>query len=434
LILKKVVIITRSFPPVNKTASMRPLAWAKYMNKFGYKPVIITRNWDREIKVEEDVNFPSGKKVKHISFDEYEVYYVPFSANLNYRLINTFGRVRGTSRLFRKIQKTIGHFFIFNPYKKLYKFAKSYLKTEDVHSFILTVPPFKMLELGYKLNKSTGVKWIADFRDEWHTSDMTKVPRKNYKGIFKNLKHFCSPDSYRQEKKWTSNCFLFTTVSPSGVEKMESFLGIDGRYLPNGFFKDDFKEVEKPELYDHFTITYAGWLYGTQQIEVLLSAFKNIYARDNSVKLKLLLVGGKSFRGVEKRMKELTIGFEHMVELTDRVSKSNSIAMQLKSHLLLLCSHKNAKGIPSSKLYEYIGLRKSVLACPGDDGIIDETLKEMQNGFICNSVEETEELILRLMKEYKEIGGIHISFQEDKRLNYSREKQTEDMCNLLNSM
>ena len=32
---------------------------------------------------------------------------------------------------------------------------------------------------------------------------------------------------------------------------MESFLGIDGRYLPNGFFKDDFKEVEKPELYDH---------------------------------------------------------------------------------------------------------------------------------------------------------------------------------------
>ncbi len=411
---------------------MRPLAWAENMHKHGIYPIIITRNWDREIKVEDDVNFPSGKKIKHEKKDNYEVYYVPFKGNLEYRFINRFGRIKGTSRLMWEIQKAIGHFFIFNPYRKMFKFTKQYLIENKIGVFVLTVPPFNMLELGYRLNKATGVKWVADYRDEWHTSDMLDIPKRDYSGLLGGIKKIFRPDSYNNEKKWTGSSTLITTVAPSGVKNLQNYNSVKGAYIPNGFFEHEFDEhLKELPPYKVFTITYAGWLYQTQQIEILLGALNKMYQQDPNVNVRLLLVGGKSFKGMESRINKEAKEISHLVELTDRKTRAESFEMQMKSQLLLLCSHKNAKGIPSSKLYEYIALRKPVLVCPGDDGIIDQTIKEMQNGFICNSIDETVELLQQKIKEFEDTGAISTNFQESLRENYTREIQTKEMAKLL---
>lgn len=420
--------------PVNKTATMRPLAWAKFMNQYGYKPIIITRNWDRTITTEDDVHFPSGKRIKHEIKDGYEVYYVPFKGTIEHRLINHIGRIKGASWLFSKIQKTFGHFFIFHPYRNFYKFARKYIEKENIDFVIVTVPPFDLLKIGYKLNKATGVKWIADYRDEWHTSEIKTIISKGYSGFIGKIKQLFSPDTIENEKNWLKSSSCFTTVTPLGVSRMSKFLNIPGNYIPNGFFKNEFDTVEPVQLFDVFTITYAGWLYESQQIEVLIQAIKNLHKKDRLIKVRLLFVGGNSFRGMSDRISKLSVGIEHLVEMTDRVSRKDSIAIQKRSHLLLLCSHVDSKSIPSSKLYEYIALRKPVLVCPGDFGIINETIEKMQNGFICRSVEEAESSLSSIMNEISEKGIINISFNENLRDSFSRENQTKSICEVLDSI
>jgi hypothetical protein len=100
--LKKVLILGYFFPPCNLTASQRSLGWAKYLNKFGYYPIIITRNWDYPINVPEDIHYDSGKEIIHEQFDTHAVYYLTYRGNLRDRLYTKYGNSR-----FKYLRKTL---------------------------------------------------------------------------------------------------------------------------------------------------------------------------------------------------------------------------------------------------------------------------------------------------------------------------------------
>lgn len=107
-----------------------------------------------------------------------------------------------------------------------------------------------------------------------------------------------------------------------------------------------------------------------------------------AVKLKVVFIGGLSFSGMEQRIMKLMKGYEQYVELTGRVSKAVSLEMQRRSSLLLLVAHKNTGAIPSSKLYEYIGLERQVMLVPGDNGIMQKELLTNGIGLVINSLDE----------------------------------------------
>ncbi len=55
------------------TPAFRTYSWAKYFKKFGYYPVVISRNWDIPIANQTDVDKVTGTGVKHEINDDYEV-------------------------------------------------------------------------------------------------------------------------------------------------------------------------------------------------------------------------------------------------------------------------------------------------------------------------------------------------------------------------
>ena len=429
--MKKVVIITRSFPPVNKTAALRPLAWGKYMREFGYDPIIITRDWSNSVDSEYDLYKPSGKRIECVRADTFQVYYVPYDATLLERFTSKI-RIKGSWRLIKLFHDRIGNWFLFHPYRSLYKFSLKLLKNESPDLFILTVPPFNMLDLGFRLNRKSNVPWVVDYRDEYSTSDLVnlKAVKRSRFTIWKRKK--LGIYNFQDEKELIRSSKFFTTVAPSGVDKIKKLTGKNGYCIPNGFFENEFENIPsylKP--FKIFTITYPGWLYKSQQIEIILSSIKKHNSKFPNKKVRLVILGGISFPLVRDRINCVDPNYSSYVEITERVSRKESIEFQLKSHLLLLCAHKGAKGIPSSKLYEYIALRKPILVCPGDKGIIDETIQEMQNGFICNTVEETVSLINDKWEEFNSSGSIKIPYREDLRINYNRNGQTKKLCKIL---
>ena len=99
----KVLILAYFFPPCNITASQRSFSWAKYFYRKGLYPVIITRKWERPVKVQSDGHYATTEGVKIEKFEHYEVHYLPYVPSLRDRIYTgNPGKIKG---IFQKISQ-----------------------------------------------------------------------------------------------------------------------------------------------------------------------------------------------------------------------------------------------------------------------------------------------------------------------------------------
>ncbi|MBI9068005.1 MAG: hypothetical protein JEZ09_11980 [Salinivirgaceae bacterium] len=425
--MKKILIFSYFFTPCNLTASQRALGWVKYLHKFGYYPTMITRNWDVEIKEQKDISKMSGQSIIHEKYDTHEVYYLPYKGNLRDKLFSKYGEkysfVRKTLSLIELIGSNYSNIFI--PFSQIYFFSKQLVAKNNFKALIITANPFILFRFGYLLNKKFNIPWIADYRDDWSTSELTD---KN--GALNKLLHILD---CRSEKKWIKNAKFITSVSPSYTNKISNFTGVKGEILYNGFFEEEYKDIDPKPLFKEITLTYNGTLYATQNVEIFIEGFKKAikYLKGSSKKLRLYFPGLDFKPDQGKRIRNLLKGYEDFYIITDRISRNEVLKIQQKSHALLMFPHNNIKGIPSSKLYEYLGLRKPILVSPSDHDILEKTLLETNSGKVCNASEEVFNFLLMLVSNYaKNIE----EFSFENRLLYSRKEQTKKLAQLLDSI
>ena len=91
------------------------------------------------------------------------------------------------------------------------------------------------------------------------------------------------------------------------------------------------------------------------------------------------------------------------------------------------------KGIPSSKLYEYIGLQKPILVCPNDHDIIEQTISQYGDGCICENAEAVYSYVVKSASEYNP-NTMHEINKEKGTREFSRKKQTGVLAALLDSL
>jgi glycosyltransferase involved in cell wall biosynthesis len=297
--LRKVVILSYFFPPCNLTASQRSLGWAKYLHEFGYYPVIITRNWDHPINGPDDMHHNSGSKLVIEKHAGYEVHYVPFKGNLRDRLYSKYGKkkytiLRKSLSLIEQVSSNIGNMFF--PYRDLFNHAKTYILKNKPHSIFVTASPFELFKLGYLLHKETAIPWIADYRDDWNTSEVNKE-----RGFIGSLVQKLEQNS---ERKWVSNACCITSVSPYYTQKISKYVSKPGYVLLNGYFEDDFTFYKEVPYGENYSIVYNGMLYPTQKIEVFLDAFKLLIDKHANSRNRIKLI----FPGIEFDKKESNLG------------------------------------------------------------------------------------------------------------------------------
>ena len=393
--MKKVLILSYFFPPCNLTASQRAFGWAKYLKMFGYYPIVVTRNWDIPIGTPRDVLKPTGNTIEHKVFEGYEVYYLPYKSSLRDRIFvnygdHKFGFWRRILTFVEILSENFTNFFI--PFKNLYDFSDNFLKeNKDIRYLVVTANPFTLFRFGYLLQKRHKVKWLADYRDDWNTSDFNKKS-----GIIDLCVNYLKSYS---EKKWVGTAEGITSVSEAYKNKISNFVNRPGSVMLNGYFEEEFMAESQDKSSDEiFSIVYNGSLYNSQEIEIFLTAFKKLVDLNRKKNNIRIFFPGLLFDKIQaERITKFLTGYEDFYVITPRISKQEVFAIQRKAHLLLMVAHKNLVGIPSSKLYEYIGFGKPILACPSDGDIIEETLKGYNVGEISNTSEEALE---KLQKFY----------------------------------
>lgn len=430
--LKKVLIITYFFPPCNLTASQRALGWARHLKGEGYQPIIITRNWDVHINKPDDIHIDSGDKLLHLKNDEFEAYFLPYKGNLRDKIYVKYG-----NRKFKFIRKILsllellGHSFTNKsiPFSNIYEFAEKFINEhKDVKALIITGNPFEIFRFGFLLNKKFQIPWIADYRDDWNTSVVT-FSRGIFDGILRKFQE-------HDEKKWVSSAECITTISQNYANKIGNFVNRKGHVLLNGFFEEDVNPYLNEEPFEKFTIVYNGMLYPSQEIEVFIDAFKQLVAAFPLFrkKIELRFPGILYLKEVAKRVSDLLKGFEDIVVMTERIPRMEVLKIQSKAHLLLMVAHKGAKGIPSSKIYEYLGLRKPVLICPSDDDILEETFNKYNLGYLANDKNEAFEHLKQLFEIYLSGNYRHLIANNLYTEQFSRKNQAKVLAEIIHKI
>lgn len=398
--MKKVLILSYYFPPCNLTPSERIYSWAKYFKEFGYYPIIVTRNWDLEIKGFADELKSSGEKEKWEKHDGYEVCYLPYKQSLKESFYTEQGGLQRVVYLLLTVLTNLIQLFTFkfSPLRIFYNKADAILtESKDIDYLIVSAYPYAFFEYAHDLHKKHGVKWVADYRDDWTSNEI--LNKTTFHRILNKL-------NARNERKWLSNASFYISVSDFYVEKIKRVIGggIDGFTIPNGYMRENYL-IENVATHDYLSITYVGSLYHNQPIEEFLQAFKVSIDNLQKPAMKILFLGLKSNMNAYNRVMQEMQGYEDYIVCTDRMPKQEVIQWQAASHFLLSVTYEDMKGIPGSKLYEYIALRKPVIVFPGDEDIIENTLSETGQGIVARSKKEMSELLCTIYKDY-EVGNI----------------------------
>lgn len=431
--MEKIIVLAYCFPPCNATPSERAYSWAAYLNKGNYYPVFITRNWDFDMSnASSDLFKSSGKEVRIEKFDTYEVHYIPYYASWRDQLFTktTQTKFYFIYLVFSFIYSLLNPLFIrSSSFKHIYRYADDWLgRHTDIKKMVATASPFEFFGMAYLLSKTHNLKWIADYRDDWSTSEVFKASKiKQFL-----LTHYFS----RFEKKWLSTCSSFSSVSEHLVYKIENLIKKPGTCIYNGFMPENYKEQTPQPVNKKFTLCYVGSIYSTQPIIPFLecvNTFIQSYPKD-SLQFEVQFVGIKNEPQLYASMLKTTEEYASYYSFTTRLPKKDAITLQQRAHCLLAISHQGIKGSPGSKLYEYLAIKKPVLVYPEKGDILFETLSKTKQGIFCESNEELINALHALYQNFLEHKNTSHHFDQEEINKYTREAQTDKLITMLNKL
>jgi glycosyltransferase involved in cell wall biosynthesis len=416
--MRRVLILAYYFPPSGSTAANRPYSWAQHLKEHGFYPVIITRNWHNEAIINEVQKY-----------EAYEVHYVGWKENRFSRLTDRF--VKNETFVVKYLFLLFYYSFQYlSPYVRNTGLYESYIKeycraNSDIQVCIATGGPYWLLALGVKLKKTFGISLIADYRDPWSSNKLI-----NTHGALKFIKRI--ERYYERYLAKSYDCLVTVSeVLRSQISEHILFSNRPSYVLYNGYSYD--YQAMEPHT-ERFIVLAAGLFSLPQPIESYIDVYIKLWKGKKLPENALFIfLGIKSSLGPYNRVLSAIKGYEHLFLLTERIPYEEAVAYQRKATCLVMPSLRGFKGIPSSKLFDYVGLGKPIINYPNDKDIIEEVLTTTRLGLIANSISELESHFVLCVERY--LAGVPIvDGDSDAIAKYSRRNQTQVLAQALNDV
>lgn len=431
MIKRKVLILSYFFPPSGFTSSFRIHSWVKHLHENGYYPVIVTRKWELRYNDFRDMSISSSPGILHEKTEQYELYQLPYRGNFRDKIFVRYGDTR--YRYFRKILSAFEVLLtnispLFAPYRSLYVFSRGLLKKDKEIEVILTSgQPYALFGFCNKLSKTFGIPWVADYRDDWNTSQW--LPKA---GLGLRLLQLIETPT---EKRWLSSASHFTTVSEDYVRRISALTGKAGTCIMNGLEEEEYSDLAGAKMFNNFTILFNGTLYDTQPIELFIQAYKSfIDSLPERIIVHLLFLGLGLEEQQSRRVQKLLQGYELYYKISNRYDKKIALRTMSRAHVFLMLSHSGITGVTSSKIFDYLALKKPIILCPSDYDVLESLVTGTRSGIVCNSSDEILRVLQQYYQEFQHAGKVSLSQDENKILEYSRRKQTQKLAAVLDKI
>jgi glycosyltransferase involved in cell wall biosynthesis len=222
------------------------------------------------------------------------------------------------------------------------------VRREGIDAVVTTSPPGSVALVGAAVQRTTGVRWVADLRD-------SLVAHAHRRRDIRGERQLAGLVARRAD--------AVVSASQAIAEEMRR-LGPPRRLevITNGCDFDDFEGLRYAPG-DRFRITHTGNFFGRRDPKPFLLALarapRTVVAR---------FVGG--LRGTDREFAE-RLGLGDRIELLPLVSRREALALQRDSEALLLLvpdAEGRGRGVLSGKVFEYLAAERPILAAVPPDG------------------------------------------------------------------
>ena len=422
----KVLIITYYWPPAGGSGVQRWLKFVKYFRDFNIEPIVYTVENPSYVITDNSNSkeIPKGITILKQPIFEPNIIFSKFGKNSKKQ---SAGFLQDNVSMVGKfIQYIRANFFI--PDARKYwvkpsvKYLSKYLKNRPVDVIITTGPPHSMHLIGLQLKQKLGIKWISDFRDPWteidyfHQLPLSKSSLKKHKYL----------------EKQVISCSDMVIVIGNYMKNKYSSTSNNIKVITNGF-DNDIPSALPLKIDKKFSITHIGLMNSDRNQPVFWKVIQELIDEVDGFRNDILLrFVGKISIEVEKSLKVFP---SELIEKIDYVSHQEVFEYQQKTQILFLSINNvpTAKGIITGKIFEYLQVKKPILAIGPVDGDAAEIIKKTNAGVI-SDFDDKESLkinILNLYKQYKH-GNLAVNSSGIKK--YHRRELTRQLSNLIHDI
>lgn len=376
----RILLVAYYFPPMNTIASHRPYGWARAWRDLGHEVHVLTtarRVYDVPMDLECDL---AGIRVHE--------------AGAPARAGGAPGGVEQWERLKRATRRARFSLAMFGDprlaaYFALVRTGKRLLASRRMDLIVATSPPEVAFFAARALSRSSGIPWVADFRDLWF-QDM----RLQQSAIASKLSG--------PVNRWlVGNAAALVTVSAGLQRRLSEYLGREVVLSYNGYFEDAVPPAPRlePPADGRVHIVYTGRVYpGRQDPEPLFRALAALRRAPGNPGAKLIV----DFYGFENPWLAALAARHRLgdsVRLHGFVPHRASLAAQRAAAALLFLdwTPATADGVLTGKLFEYFGSGRPVLALgPRKDSEAAALIAQTGSGVTLSSEEELTAYLDRL--------------------------------------
>lgn len=423
--IKRVLILTYYWPPSGGAGVQRWLKFAKYLPEFGWQPVIYTPENPEYPSIDHSLesDIPANCEVLKTPISEpYGWYKRLRGLKAEDRIQTGFLNEQKTPGITEKAARFIrGNFFIPDARKfwirPSIRYLGKYLKDHPVDLIVSTGPPHSMHLIAHGLKKRCSIPWVADFRDPWTNIDF-------YEELM--LTKWADRKHHSLEKRVLQGADHILVVGKTMKAEFAALVSENKiSVVPNGYDPGDMESgASSAYRQDAFSIAHIGSFSPARNVPVLWKALRELADSDAEFAAKLQIkVVGKIDLQVKNALQEA--GLSEFLHHQAYLPHSSVIEEQRNSALLLLVVNrsKNAKGIVTGKVFEYLASGRPVLAVGPVDGDLSEILQSVEAGEPIH-YDDKEALKQRVLAEFR---GQHLIADPMKVRNYTRRALCEEL-------
>lgn len=405
--MKKLLIVSAHFPPLNTMASKRYGYMCKYMEKYGFEPYILTTRprGGGYLNSKLDLEVPLSEE-RIIRIGDLGIDYPCLESEIN-EVLYQYSNDRVGSRIIE--EQSLGWYY-------KVKNELDMEKLKDIDIVIGTFPAIGNIWVGRYVAEKLEKPFVVEIRDL--ISDYSESCNKN--AFYQNIE-------LQLEQKLVKDSAGIVAVT-SGFREIlrERYPNHKIITVYNGWEIQD-KEDNHNKKNDY--LYYAGSLY-EHRVESIKMLIDTIKENELDVNLIIRSVGPENS---ERILKDYIYAnsMQNKVKVLGTVNENTVRQEQAEAKVNLLFSSLDAddKSLMTTlpgKLFELIRLDNPVLAIADKSAEIGIVLNKTKKGKIAS---DKKEILAFLNSDMTEYEGYHKEVEY-----YSRENQTKILCDFLNEI
>ncbi len=374
---RTVLIVVHDYPPIRSAGAERLIKFAQYLPEFGYRPLILTTgrygglpdDAEHQIYRADDLLhrlFSPWRRHSSLAVPQEEQYRVATIANRS-----LLGRIRDAVLI---PDTKVG--WLLPAVRK----GLEVIKAQQPHIILSSSPPETAHLVAGRLSRKTGIPWVADLRDGW--AQQSPVPALRERPLRQKLER-------RLERGMMAQASGVTTTTPALTAYLaRCYPATPGSprerrlvTITNGFDSRDFAGLTRRRTADDdtFRLVYTGAFSLSspdRSAEPIFAGIAALVQADPNTRLRLQIIGALTDeeRGLKDRF-----GLGDIVSLAPPVHRSEVYQYQADADAVLLVQGPGTRALMPSKLFDYIGAGKPMLALT-DGNVAEEIIREYRLG------------------------------------------------------